>query len=258
MLFMTPTVTLETKCWEHDWRHILESEWLRMLAERNVYPFSEKTLMINNVKKHGVVAKYAERAIQQGWLTKYVVVEEHATEALDFFSISRESLGVGYRYSIAELVGVFLCRTDFLLHFAGDCMPAAASDWVSESVRLMSQNPRIKVCNLSGTEKHGLVNEIDDFYTAYGFSDQCYLIRVEDFRQRIYNETHPASARYPKYGGELFEKRVDSWMQNHGHLRATYKHCHYIHKNWPLPPLARLHRKLRKTWSRKISGWFAR
>ena len=260
---MTPTVTLETKCWEHDWKHILDGEWLRLLAERNAFPFSEKILMINNVKKTSVVSKHAERAIERGWITQYVIVEDHAAEALDFFSISRESLGVGYRYSIAELVGILLCRSDFLLHYAGDCMPAAASDWVSRGVRLMSTNPHVKVCNLHpgeypGGEKSELADQTEDFCISSGFSDQCYLVRIEEFRRRIYNESHPASARYPKYGGELFEKRVDSWMQNHGHLRATYKHGRYNHKNWPLPPLARLHRKLRKTWSRKISGWFAR
>ena len=111
---MRPTVTLETKCWEHDWNRILGGEWLRQLAERNVYPFREKILMINNVKRPSVVAKHAERTIQQGWLTKYVIVEEHAAEALDFFAVTRESLGLGYPYSIAELVGVFLCRSDFL------------------------------------------------------------------------------------------------------------------------------------------------
>ena len=261
---MTPTVTLETKCWEHDWKRILDGERLRLLAERNAYPFSEKILMINNVKKSSVVSKHAERAIQQGWLSKYIIVEEHAAEALDFFSISRESLGIGYRYSIAELVSIFLCQTDFLLHYAGDCIPATTSDWVSRAVHLMSQDPRVKVCNLYAGEgyreatKH-FPQQTDDFYIGCGFSDQCYLVRSKDFRQRIYNESHPASARYPRYGGELFEKRIDSWMQNNGHLAATYKHAYYIHKNWPLPPHARFYRRLRKTkWFQKIYKWVAR
>ena len=263
-IFMTPTVTLETKCWEHDWKHILKSEWLRRLAERNAHPFSEKILMINNVKNYAVVSKHAERAIQQGWITRYVIVEEHAAEALDFFSISRKSLGIGYCYSVAELVGIFLCRSDFLLHYAGDCMPAAASDWVARSVRLMAQDPRIKVCHLNSGKDHGdakkySMEQTDDFYIGCGFSDQCYLVRTENFRQRIYNESHPASARYPRYGGELFEKRIDSWLRNNGHLDATFKHAFYIHKNWPLPPHARLHRRLRKLeWFRRISKWIAK
>jgi hypothetical protein len=242
---MAPTITLETKCWEGDWKRILAGEHLRLLAERNVYPFSEKILMINNVTKPAVVSQYAERAIQQGWITKYILVAEHAAEALDFFSISRESLGIGYPYSIAELVGIFLCRADFLLHYAGDCLPAAASDWVSRAVGLMSQDPRIKVCSLNPGEDYGeakksSTEQTEDFYIAEcGFSDQCYLVRVNDFRGRIYNESHPASARYPKYGGELFEKRVDSWLRNNRHFGASFKHAFYTHKNWRLSLLDR-------------------
>ena len=103
------------------------------------------------------------------------------------------------------------------------------------------------------------MEETGDFYIGRGFSDQCYLVRTEEFRRRIYNESHPASARYPCYGGELFEKRVDSWVRNHGHLLATYKHGHYLHKNWPQPFHARLRRRLNKrAWFRNISKWIAR
>jgi|GEM_PF-4681632 len=37
----------------------------------------------------------------------------------------------------------------------------------------------------------------------------------------------------PQYGGESFEKQVDSWMRNHNFLRLTYKHGSYIHKDFP-------------------------
>lgn len=236
---MQPTVTLETICWELDWRQILGGEHLRLLAERNPFPFSEKILMINNVRKPSIVARHADRAVQQGWITKYIVVAEHAAAALEFFAISRESLGVGYYYSIAEFVALFLSRSDFHLYYTGDCLPVNTCDWVSPSLRLMAQDSRVKVCNTAWDDgaygaKNESTEETADFYLGQGFSDQCYLVRTEDFRRRIYNESHPASARYPSYGGEPFEKRVDAWMRNHGHLR--------------------LHRRLSKlAWYRKIS-----
>jgi hypothetical protein len=261
---MENTVTLETKCWERDWKRILCGDRLRRLAERNAFPFSEKILFINNVKNYPLVCRHAERAMQQKHITRYVIVEEHAAAALDFFSLDRESLGAGYPYSISELVSIFLCRSEFLLHYAGDCLPAGRCDWVSPAIQLMQRDRRIKVCNLTWNENYAEAKsessgEVDDFYIGYGFSDQCYLIRAREFQAPIYNESHPDSARYPNYGGELFEKRVDAWMRNHGHLRATYKHASYIHKNAPLPLAQQLKligtkcfRKAKKVMARQI------
>jgi hypothetical protein len=76
-------------------------------------------------------------------------------------------------------------------------------------------------------------DNIDDFFLGFGFSDQCYLIRTKDFRQPIYNEHHEVSARFPEYGGELFEKRVDSHMRNHNLYRITSKKNSYMHNNFP-------------------------
>jgi exonuclease V gamma subunit len=75
------------------------------------------------------------------------------------------------------------------------------------------------------------------FCIGYGFSDQMYLIRTEEFRRPIYNEHNEKSSNYPDYGGELFEKRVNSWMLNHNRYRVTYlglsyKHRNFSNKNW--------------------------
>ena len=68
---------------------------------------------------------------------------------------------------------------------------------------------------------------------GFGFSDQCFLVRSKDFKASIYNESNPASERYPEHGGETFEKRVDSWMRNHNYQRLTFKHGYYLHEDFP-------------------------
>lgn len=234
-------VTLETKCWEKDWEMILCTDRLQMLSQNNHFPFAERVLMINNVQDYRRVCAYAERAIQRGWITDYIVVKDYATQALEYFELSTDSLGEGYFYSIAELVSIFLCKTDYLLHYAGDTMPQVRNrwlseirrhirgNWVSKAIRYIDSEPRVKVANLTWNGNYRAARDesvfvSEDFYVGFGFSDQCYLIRVDDFRAPIYNEMHPASRRYPHYGGESFEKRVDSWMRNYGHLRATFKY----------------------------------
>jgi hypothetical protein len=79
---------------------------------------------------------------------------------------------------------------------------------------------------------------------GFGFSDQCFLVRTADFRAPIYNELNDLSARYPGYGGELFEKRVDAWMRNHGFLRATFKHGTYLHEKHDPAPASRFRHAL--------------
>ncbi|MNQ95125.1 hypothetical protein D3C85_1106690 [compost metagenome] len=183
------------------------------------------------------VSFYANKLVLDGILTSYVVVDQYAQEALDFFAIVKDSFNGGYYYSISELVAIYLCKTDYLLHFSSDSILASPFNWVEPAIKNMEDDPRIKVANPTWNwsyeyAKQESEEENDHFYLGYGFSDQCYLIRTKDFRAPIYNEKHPASQRYPAYGGELFEKRVDSWMRNHHYLRSTYKHGSYIHRNF--------------------------
>ncbi len=238
---MPASVTLETKCWERDWKKILRTDRLTQLAKRNRYPFAERVVMINNVTNYDRVVRHAEAAVERGLITKYVVVKDHAAAALEFFDIRPDSFGTGYVYSIAELVSIFICATDYLLHFASDCLPDDGYEWVPKAIAMFDTDPRIRVANLlwdatehpANSPKCESTDETDEFYLGYGFSDQCYLVRTADFHTSIYNETNPTSDRYPKYGGNLFEKRVDSWMRNREYLRATYKFGSYRHE---IPP----------------------
>lgn len=232
-----PTVTFETKCWERDWKYVLDRDRMTKMISYHNYPFAERILYINNVEDVPKVAEQAEQRVAEGLLTSYFVVDDHADATLQFFQIDRDSFRGGYYYSIAELVSIYLARTDYVLHTASDTILSRPFDWVTPSLHVMERNDIIKAANpmwnpfLDGArlESHG---EDELFLYSFGFSDQCYLVRTRDFRQPIYNEYHPASERYPKYGGELFEKRVDSWMRNHAYQRITYQHGYYIHRNF--------------------------
>ncbi len=80
-------------------------------------------------------------------------------------------------------------------------------------------------------EKRESVGNIGNFWLSKGFSDQCYLINVEAFRGSIYNYNHSDSQRYPEYGGNSFERRVNSYMQTCGKFRITSKNVSYMSKN---------------------------
>jgi hypothetical protein len=40
------SVTLETKCWEGDWRLLLKTDRLKVLADRNRFPFAQEPIRI--------------------------------------------------------------------------------------------------------------------------------------------------------------------------------------------------------------------
>ena len=240
------TITFETKVWENDWELMLKSSRLEKMIERCNHAFNQKILYINNVEDYSKVAQVADRLIRSGVIDQYVNVSDYAEEALEFFSLSKDKLGIGYYYSIAELVSIYLSKTEYLLHFSGDSIVSkkAAAQWLSDGIETLRNYKNVKVFNLTWNEEYSAAKkeaDYDDHMNGYGFgfSDQMYLIRSADFKKPIYEFYDPASERYPKYGGELFEKRVDSWMRQNNFLRATYKNGSYLHKNFTKNPFLR-------------------
>lgn len=245
------TMTFETKVWEGDYKIILGTNRLQKMIERNCHVFDQRVVFINNVNDYEEVADLCQRKVDEGIIDRFIVVKDHAEEALAFFGLSQEDFGRGYVYSIAELVSIYLCETDYLLHFAGDSCLRKPYHWMDDALEAMETTPEIKVVTLVWNGRLDQVRreafaEDEKFCYGSGFSDQMYLVRRDDFRQRIYTERHPFSERYPAYGGELFEKRVDSWLRNHDYRRVVWKQGAYRHVSFKTDAWGRLAGRVRE------------
>jgi hypothetical protein len=137
-------------------------------------------------------------------------------------------------------VSIYLCDTDYLAHFSGDTIAqdGMPPNWLNTATALLQKREDVSVVNLAWDSKFSEVDKDaifleENFAYGYGFSDQMYVIRAAEFKDHIYTYSHPDSDRYPKYGGELFEKRVDSWMRVESRLRATSRKWAYQHSNFP-------------------------
>lgn len=232
------STTFITNCWERDYDILLKTNFLKNKIERNQHDFTKKILIINNVKDRKKVEKSSKEMVDNGVITDYFFVEDYINQALEHFQLTKEALGKGYNYSNHELVSIYVCDTDYLVFFTSDTWLDKKTNWIEPALTEFEKNDNYKVANPVWNQKFEEAKsessfEIENFYVGFGFSDQCFLVRTKDFKAPIYNERNPASERYPKYGGETFEKRVDSWMRNHNYLRLTFKHGYYLHEDFP-------------------------
>lgn len=253
------SISFETKVWEKDWRFILQGEYLMQMIDSCKQQFLKKHLIVNNVINRKALEKRCEELVKLGIIDEVYFVSDFAEKVLEKYEINKNSFNGGYYYSIAELVGIHVCQTEYLLHFSGDSIMIKNDGlWVSEAMNQMETNKNIIVANAlwhGGYEcaKNESKSENESFFIGEGFSDQCYLIRKSDFDRPIYNEKNPISERYPKYGGELFEKRIDAYMRNNNLSRLTHKFDVYLHDNFPkgfianlMSPKSIVHQRTRK------------
>jgi hypothetical protein len=234
-------LTIETKCYEKDWKIILTKSRLTKVFKRCDFKNAKRVVFINNVTSRDKVEKRVSKLKSKNIIDQYYFVEDYELEVLKFFNLKRENFTSGYYYSIQELTGIYLCDTPYLLHFAGDSIlrkVGCHENWIESAIEIMNEENDFIVANASwdSTFKEPELEafrKIDDFYIGQGFSDQCYLIKTADFKKPIYDLKHTESERYPKYGGELFEKRVDSYMRVINKYRLTSKYGVYNHLNAP-------------------------
>jgi len=173
-------------------------------------------------------------------LTRYVVADE---SVLSFFRLKREDFrpdaGITadwvYYNAVAPLSAIHACKSDYLLYLTGDVRMDKPVDWIRPALRWMEKDSRVKVANptWNGNYKEAKKESYRttwNFYRAeQGFSDQLFLVKRADFQGPIYGEIRPDSHHFPR--GDVFEKRVFSYMKNRGWERITFRRGSYTHEN---------------------------
>lgn len=231
---MVPTVTFATSCWSQDWRLILQDpDYLRIRQiENHLFPFAERLLIINNVSDLDGVKKAAEAKIVEGVITRYIV----AADILSFFQLQRSDFNEWQYYNaLGPLSAIYHCQSDYLLYLTGDVYLKRPVDWIGKAIERMEKNSSVKVANLTWNgnygeaEKESYQRTWNFFVAKEGFSDQMFLVRRSDFCAPIFGEIRQDASHYPR--GDVFEKRVFSYMKNRGWERITFRRGSYTHEN---------------------------
>ncbi len=247
-----PSVTFATTVWEKDWKHVLlRPDYLRQKQIGNhCFAFDERLLVINNVKDLVAVKRVACELVEQGIISRFVVAEEIATQALPAFGLRRSDFRVGpdahlyesvnpdwiYYNALGPLSAIFAAESDYLLYLTGDVRLDHPVDWIAGALEKMEDNPLYKVANPTWNEcydeaKRESSHKDGAFYVApQGFSDQIFLLKKKTFLEPIYSEIRSDSAHFPR--GDVFEKRVFSAMKNRGWQRLIYRKGSYTHENF--------------------------
>lgn len=228
---MNPTVTFATSCWEKDWRLILQDpEYLKKKQIGNhCFDFDERLLIINNVHDLNAVKKIGEN---HEALDRVEVAEE---KILEFFGLKRSDFDEWQYYNaLSPLSAIYHCKTDYLLYVTGDVYLKKPVNWIEKAIRFMEKKGA-KVANLTWNDNYREAKKESyrttwNFYVAsQGFSDQMFLVKRSDFAAPIYGEIRPDASHYPR--GDVFEKRLFSFMKNRGWERITFRRGSYTHEN---------------------------
>lgn len=234
---LTEGVSFASSCYEKDWAYLLPNSRLLAMLETLQYPFAHTLLVLNHQAKAPALEAAVTPYLKQGILDQVIRSQDYAQGLLDFFHISQRELYPGFHYLIQNLAALYFCPTRYLVWMTCDSLMVRQHPWIDAGIKMLKAEKHYTVVNPSWSLNLAEVRaeaqvESGDFYIGYGFSDQCFLIEVEEFLAPIYEFQHSLSARYPERSGRSFEKRIDAWMRSEKRLRLTHQRAVYLHRNF--------------------------
>jgi hypothetical protein len=218
---------------ERTYREVLAPGFVAGMANSHCYSFSKRIVIINNVADRLAAEERADDLKNSGEITEYYFVADLLENTLRKAELTLADLEPNVHYTNWALTAAFLDWSEFFVHCDADVRLKERRDWITPSLELMMQDPRIAVANPNWTSD-SLTQEVREFHgdfgIGYGFSDQLYLVRRTEFARPIYQFYAPISLRYPMSAmGRIFEQMVDSYMRVNGRMRATLTTVEYIH-----------------------------
>jgi hypothetical protein len=236
------SVALVVNTFERTRDTVLMPGFFSKIEKDNCRTFDEKVLLVNNVENQDSAAAGATRLLESGEITSFHFVAGHLDSVLSAAGLRLSDLQPMIHWSDCDLVSSFLVRSPYLLYWDADVVMRESMNWVDDGCDLLACRDDVLVVNARGpnwtTRSELTVGTLGAFSLGYGFSDQLWLARPEDFRRPIYGYSAPASAQYPtSHVCRIFEQRVDSYMRRTRRLRAVHLGAQYTNDgaHWYFP-----------------------
>ena len=225
-------VTLSTKCWEGDYRIVLDAAVLaEMFAPFG--PAARRQVVLNRIEQRADAESRAQALVDAGHLDGFGWAEDVWPALADRLRIPETWFGAGWPFAVPELAELDLATTPAIAHLAGDVRLEAGPPWLPTALEALADATAVSPVSPSRIElvrpeaRGAATGWVDNF----DFSDQCFVVRTADLLSpEVVRAAHRANGRDPKPGGALtFEARVGSWLRLTGKRRRIDVQRGYLH-----------------------------
>ena len=231
------SVDLLISMYERTYREVLVPGFFPAIEKQNCITFANRIAIINNVISRKDAALRAESLLASGEIHRYFFVSDHIDQALEKTGLTHDDLGPVANYTNWAIAGICTTASPWFVIWDSEISLTEPINWIEPSIAFLAENSRAFVAApnhhpewVCGSVKNKILNLNGNFALGYGFSDQVFLARTEQFACPIYGEKCLASLRYPlAHIGSVFEQWVDSYMRNHHLWRAIYIPAVYHH-----------------------------
>jgi len=215
------SISFSTAVCHKDWKKLLCDGLLESRLSNIGYEFDQINVFVNNVDNVQEVMSAAKALPFVDQVFDSSAIKD---EVMDFFDID---IYDKIWYSIAPFSAIYKSEYDYIFFMTPDSdVHTKGTLFVQESMEMLTDP--ITLTTPSWSKK----NNAPAWHTDDTVSDQCFIMKSEFARARIYNESNATTNSYPSYAGNSFEKRLCSYIRNHGMKRAIHTKSHYRHQNF--------------------------